>query len=75
MAFPDCSGCMDGSFRCSRECFLYDCEPSNCLFVDEEKFCSGPKEKVVGDPHDAYEFRPFNKNVNICHLAKRRSKI
>lgn len=72
--FPDCSGCTDGSRRCSRECFLYDCDPLSCLFVDEATFCRGPLEQVIGDPYDAYEFRPLSGNINICNLTKRINK-
>lgn len=41
----DCSGCVNGGYRCSSDCFHYDCDRSNCDFLDEETFCNGERNK------------------------------
>lgn len=40
--FIDCSGCIDGGFRCSIQCFQYDeCRDTNdCYIADAQSFCS-----------------------------------
>ncbi|XP_031638793.1 uncharacterized protein LOC116350925 [Contarinia nasturtii] len=35
----DCSGCLNGTYGCSSECFSYDCKPSTCDFVNDDIFC------------------------------------
>lgn len=44
-SFTDCSGCMNGGYRCSSDCFYYDCDQSNCDFLDEESFCNGESDR------------------------------
>lgn len=39
-SFSDCSGCLNGSFACSSDCFAYDCNTADCEFVDQDDFCS-----------------------------------
>lgn len=41
----DCSGCVNGGYRCSSDCFHYDCDQTNCDFLDEETFCNGESVK------------------------------
>lgn len=42
LIFLDCSGCIDGGFRCSNECFQYDeCRDTNdCYVADAQNFCN-----------------------------------
>ncbi|KAG5681855.1 hypothetical protein PVAND_011262 [Polypedilum vanderplanki] len=35
----DCTGCTNGSFNCSPQCYTYPCASSTCTFVDQEDFC------------------------------------
>lgn len=46
--YTDCSGCINGSYGCSSDCFAYDCNGSNCDFVDLDRFC----EKNGSSGHD-----------------------
>ncbi|XP_001648702.2 uncharacterized protein LOC5564356 [Aedes aegypti] len=36
----DCSGCLQGSYRCHIQCYTYDCaEQGNCNFVNQDEYC------------------------------------
>ncbi|KXJ83160.1 hypothetical protein RP20_CCG008128 [Aedes albopictus] len=36
----DCSGCLQGSYRCHIQCYTYDCvEQGDCNFVNQEEYC------------------------------------
>ena len=39
LSFLDCSGCLNGGYGCSHECFAYDCNATNCEFIDEDLLC------------------------------------
>lgn len=39
LLFLDCSGCLHGEYACSSECFSYDCNATNCEFIDEDLLC------------------------------------
>lgn len=62
--FADCSGCVNGSYGCSSECFAYDCVASNCDFVDENRFCdSFPNDGTSDIESDEYESHDF---TDVC---------
>ncbi|KAG4065493.1 hypothetical protein HA402_009054 [Bradysia odoriphaga] len=36
----DCSGCIQGGYRCSVECYSYpDCRRPDCAFIDQDTYC------------------------------------
>jgi hypothetical protein len=35
----DCSGCMNGSFNCSPQCYTYPCPGHQCTYIDADDFC------------------------------------
>lgn len=35
----DCTGCMNGSFNCSLQCYTYPCTGTLCTYIDAEDFC------------------------------------
>lgn len=35
----DCTGCMNGSFNCSPQCYTYPCTGKTCTYIDAEDFC------------------------------------
>lgn len=73
--FSDCSGCLNGSFGCSRECFTYDCNPSACDFIDEDSFCQNHLRRRHNSNEDQdtydenYDESDLNENFSdICSL-------
>lgn len=39
LSISDCSGCTDGSFNCSAQCYTYPCNHDECSYLDQEDFC------------------------------------
>lgn len=35
----DCTGCMNGSFNCSPQCYTYPCSGNSCTYIDADDFC------------------------------------
>ncbi|XP_058454450.1 uncharacterized protein LOC131432282 [Malaya genurostris] len=43
----DCSGCLQGSYRCHIKCYTYDCAPQdNCNFINQEDFCGDNDDEI-----------------------------
>lgn len=67
--FSDCSGCLNGSYACSSECFAYNCNNSDCEFIDEDLVC-GNSSLADDDSSDAsiddYE---INFRNEVCAFA------
>ncbi|XP_053695558.1 uncharacterized protein LOC128743066 [Sabethes cyaneus] len=47
----DCSGCLQGSYRCHTSCYTYDCaQQGGCHFVNQEEFCNEDKNDEICTP-------------------------
>lgn len=64
--FLDCSGCLNGSYGCSSECFAYECNVANCEFIDEDLLCGkavSHDDDGSDENNDYYENHLF---ADIC---------
>lgn len=59
----DCSGCLNGSYLCSQECFAYDCNAANCEYIDEDLLCGTSSSRDDDSSDDDYENNLF---ADIC---------
>ncbi|XP_058818331.1 uncharacterized protein LOC131681530 [Topomyia yanbarensis] len=43
----DCSGCLQGSYRCHITCYTYDCaQQDGCNFINHEEFCDDNDDEI-----------------------------
>ncbi|XP_055640438.1 uncharacterized protein LOC129777890 [Toxorhynchites rutilus septentrionalis] len=43
----DCSGCLQGKYRCHYRCYTYDCPPNGgCNFLNQDEFCDGNEDEI-----------------------------
>lgn len=72
----DCSGCLNGSFGCSRECFTYDCDPSTCDFIDEDLFCKDHPRRKQNSNEDIYDenYDELDLNENFSDICSSSTK-
>ncbi|XP_062555420.1 uncharacterized protein LOC134220384 [Armigeres subalbatus] len=43
----DCSGCLQGGYRCHVQCYTYDCaEQGDCHFVNQDEFCEDSEDEL-----------------------------
>lgn len=59
----DCSGCINGSYGCSSECFAYQCNSSNCDFIDEDQLCENNNTDDGNNENEDYDSGIYNE---IC---------
>lgn len=59
----DCSGCINGSYGCSSECFAYQCNSSNCDFIDEDQLCENNNADDGNNEIEDYDSGIYNE---IC---------
>ncbi|CAG9804339.1 unnamed protein product [Chironomus riparius] len=45
----DCTGCIDGSFNCSPQCYTYPCYGDGCTYIDQNQFCENYSDKEFCD--------------------------
>lgn len=59
----DCSGCLNGTYGCSSECFAYHCKSNDCEFIDEDLICENSTTDDGSPQVDDYE---SDINNDIC---------